>query len=261
MISRYSLLLVVLLFCGSFAVAGEVPPLVTDRPDFTESAETVPRGSFQLEFGYTFGEESDVKTHALGELLVRAAVTEWAEVRVGLNSWAWVEGPECSCDGLEDSSLGAKFKLADAGDEPGGIRPAVALLVGTSVPTGDDHFGEDEWQPEVKLALAWDIGDRAALSSNIGYAYPSEEGRGFSEISGSLSLGYGITGRLGCYVEYYQFLRDETGMDDPGFVNGGLTWLSGANLQFDWRVGYQVAGDDSEFFTGVGASWRWPGRR
>jgi hypothetical protein len=256
MIRPISLFLAVLP-CGSLAGAGEIPPLVTDRPDFTESAETVPRGSVQLEFGYTFGEEGDVKAHALGELLVRAAVAEWAELRVGLNSWAWVDGADCRCSGLEDSSLGAKFKLVDAQDEPGSIRPAVALLVGTSVPTGDDDFGEDEWQPEVKLALALDLSDRAALSSNIGYAYPSEDGTGFSEFSGSLSLGIGITGSLGCYVEYFQFLRGETGMDDQGFINGGLTLLTGENLQFDWRVGYQVAGDDSEFFTGVGASWRW----
>ena len=29
-------------------------PLVTDRPDFTESTDAVPRGHFQLEMGYTF---------------------------------------------------------------------------------------------------------------------------------------------------------------------------------------------------------------
>ena len=29
-------------------------PLVTDRPDFTESTDAVPRGRFQLEMGYTF---------------------------------------------------------------------------------------------------------------------------------------------------------------------------------------------------------------
>jgi len=254
-------LLLILMPCGCLVGADEIPPLVTDRPDFTESAETVPRGGIQLEFGYTFGEEGDLKTHALGEVLVRAALVEWAEVRVGLNSWAWADGPDCRCDGLEDSSLGAKFKLADAPDEPGSIRPAVALLVGTSVPTGDDGFGEDEWQPEAKLALAWDLNDRTALSTNVGYAYPSENGEGFSEFSGSLSLGYGLTGSVGCYVEYYQFLRNETGMDDPGFINGGFTWLTGENFQFDWRAGYQVAGDGSEFYTGIGASWRWFLRR
>src|SRR5215475_7721761 len=37
--------------------AGAAPltePIDTDRPDFTESPETVPRGHFQLEDGFTF---------------------------------------------------------------------------------------------------------------------------------------------------------------------------------------------------------------
>ena len=46
------------LFCvpwAEVAVAGD-DPLVTDRPDFTESAVTVTRGRTQIEMGYTFSQ-------------------------------------------------------------------------------------------------------------------------------------------------------------------------------------------------------------
>lgn len=250
----------VMVFCVLFAPvsnADEVPPLVTDRPDFTESAETVPRGGFQLEFGYTFSKDGDTESHALGELLLRAAIGGRVELRVGIHSWSWEDGPDCNCDGLEDSSLGAKIKLLDALEEPGGLRPDMALIAGIGLPTGSEEFGEDDFQPGVALALAWGLTERASLSSNLGYAYISDDGENLNELAGSLAFGYGLTESVGCYLEYYQFLRTEDGFDDPGFVNGGLTWLTAENFQLDWRAGYQLAGDGSEFYTGIGASWRW----
>ncbi|MGH7563856.1 MAG: hypothetical protein ACREK5_05485, partial [Gemmatimonadota bacterium] len=51
-----------------------VAPLVTDRPDFTESALTVPRGDPQLESGYTLTRADDADEHALGEVLLRIGV-------------------------------------------------------------------------------------------------------------------------------------------------------------------------------------------
>jgi hypothetical protein len=54
-------------------------PLVTDRPDFTESAEAVPYGHFQLAVGYTFTfdrESKDrVRDHTAPEILLRCAAS------------------------------------------------------------------------------------------------------------------------------------------------------------------------------------------
>lgn len=51
-------------------------PLVTDRPDFTESSSTVGKGFFQLEGGATYFESAggtDVTT--LGEVLIGAGLS------------------------------------------------------------------------------------------------------------------------------------------------------------------------------------------
>jgi len=238
------------------AAENEAPPLVTDRPDFTESVLTVPRGGIQLEFGYTFSEDGGAKNHALGELLIRAGLGERVELRVGLNSWVRHDGADCT-DGLEDSYLGAKFQLLDAPDEPGRLRPGVALLLGTSLPTGSDGFGEDDLQPDITLAAAWDLNQRSSISTNIGYASISEADERQDELFGSLAYGYGLSDSVGCYIEYYQFLHTANGADDPGFLNGGFTWLARDDFQFDWRAGYQLTGEGREFFIGIGGSWRW----
>ncbi len=41
-------------------------PLITDRPDFTESPVAVAPGLFQLEGGYTFSKDAGEDKHTLG---------------------------------------------------------------------------------------------------------------------------------------------------------------------------------------------------
>jgi hypothetical protein len=60
----------------ALAATADDEPLVTDRPDFTESAATVTRGRTQVEMGYTFTSAGDFDEHAMGELLVRIGWTE-----------------------------------------------------------------------------------------------------------------------------------------------------------------------------------------
>ena len=64
-------------------------PLVTDRPDFTESSVGVGWGVRQVEFGYTFTSSSSggvrVRTQTAGEQLLRAGVhADWLEFRLGM---------------------------------------------------------------------------------------------------------------------------------------------------------------------------------
>ena len=72
-------------------------PLVTDRPDFTESTDAVPYGLFQLEVGYTFthDRESGVRnqTHTSPELLLRAGLAQDFELRIGWAGYVWSRTP------------------------------------------------------------------------------------------------------------------------------------------------------------------------
>ena len=62
-------------------------PLVTDRPDFTESTKTIPRGHLQIEAGFTFvydrrGDDR-LRDHAAPELLLRIGLADDFELRIG----------------------------------------------------------------------------------------------------------------------------------------------------------------------------------
>ena len=157
-------------------------PLITDRPDFTESAVSVSPGGFQLETGYTFSGVEREKTHSFGEVLLRVGVAERLELRFGFNSYSRVRTGSGKLTGLEDTSFGLKLELVEGDPGTGVDRPDVAVLVSTSLPTGSDAFSADGLQPSVAVALAWDLTESLALGSNLGYSMLRDGGETFDEL-------------------------------------------------------------------------------
>jgi len=259
---RYSTILTVLIllcFSGwSVGTGSAEEPLVSDRPDFTESPETVAPGRLQLEAGYTFTRRGDDKQHALGELLLRVGLWQNIELQVGGNSYVWLDSPGGDADGFEDLSLGVKIKLVEGSEQFELTRPTVGVIIATTLPTGADDLGEDEPQPEFILAMAWDLSERFSLGSNLNYAYASEDGDRFHQFSGSLVLEYQLTERWGTYIEYFGFVPESDDGPNESFFDGGLTYLVNDNLQLDASAGVGVFnGRSPDYFTGFGVSWRW----
>ena len=249
---RLAALLLVSLTAAA-AVAGD-EPLVTDRPDFTESAVTVTRGRTQIEAGYTFTKIGDFDQQTFGELLLRIGWTEIVELRLGINSWIQLDGPGVKVSGSEDISLGAKIRLSDP-LPPGSSLPQVALLFATTLPTGSDEFNAPDPQPSVTVALAWQLNDRTSLGGNVGYARLGESGDRFGEARASVSLGRSLGERLGGYVEVYTLNRQE-GRGDDQVVNAGFTWALTADSQLDFRAGTGLDSEGTDYFVGAGAAWR-----
>lgn len=244
----------------------EEEPIITDRPDFTESPQTVPRRfKAQIESGLTFARVGTVKESSLGEVLVRVPVAERVELRFGVPNYVFVRAasggnPDDRATGFDDAFFGAKIALSEGAGETGLFKkPAAALLVGTSLPTGARAFREDNLQPEAVLALSVDLTERFALSSNVGYVRASDGGERFNQVFGTLSLGAGLSKRVGAYLEVYGFTRVEAATRQSArFANGGVTFLVNKNFQLDARVGVglgnHVSGPD--YFFGFGFARR-----
>ena len=225
------------------------PPMVTDRPDATESAVTVAVGVFQLESGYTFDKVDDVKIHSLGEILLRVGVADILELRFGINSYQWARGQAGINHGLQDSTVGLKLRLLDNEGKTGLGSPQVAVLASTSVPTGSS----------LMLSVSWDLSERLALGTNFSYSYTNEVAvdTRSHEAGTTLSLGIALTDSWGAYAEYfgaYTIVRDGPRED---YVNGGVTFLVESDFQLDARIGYGLNGLADDFFVGFGSAVRW----
>ena len=235
------------------------PPMVTDRPDATESGITIAPGVFQLESGYTFAAVEGVSIHDLGEILLRVGVADMLELRFGVNSYQWVRAPNATARGLLDSSIGLKLRLVDSGGKTGLGNPQIAVLASTSLPTGSSLVSQDKLQPEMRLAVSWDLSERLALGTNVFYAYGNDviADERFHQAGATLTLGVALADRWGAYGEYfgaYTVVRDGPRED---YVNGGITFLVERDLQLDARVGYGLNGLDDDFFFGFGSAVRW----
>ncbi len=236
--------------------AQEADPIITDRPDFTESASTVSPGRFQFELGYTFTRAGQEDRHNFGELLARVGILTWLEGRLGLNSFSQLRAPGADREGLEDLTISAKAVLYRKPEVSSAAVPQVALLFGADLPTGESGFGSTELQPGVKLAFDFELTARLNLGSNLGWAYLFSDDQRFHQGVGSVVFGYSISDPLTTYVEWYGLFPENRGGGSNHYVNGGLAWLLGPNFQLDWRIGAGLQDPDPNWFTGAGLSFR-----
>lgn len=234
--------------------------LTTDRPDFTESTSTIPRGHFQIEGGTTLNRVEDSDSTSFGELLVRIGTGHSWELRLGAGSYSRVELPEETVSGLDDPSVGVKIRFTEDAEQLAPGQPAASLILLTSIPEGDDELTANEWVPQAKLALGWSLSPRFSLSSNLIYAYATDgaarDAERFHQLAASLSGGFSVTDRLGTFLEVYGFNEEADGGPSTQYVNGGVTFLIHNDLQVDARVGTGLNEADPDWFVGIGGGIR-----
>jgi hypothetical protein len=238
---------------ASTAEASE--PLVTDRPDFTESGLVVGRGVLQLEAGGTYLDAGEGEETSLGELLVRLGVTSGLELRLQTLTYLWVDAPSGNQSGFDDSSIGAKFQLTRA--HAGGFlgRTDSALIVSSTFPSGNSDFRSETWQPSAVVALGWDLSSRVSAGVNFGYEWAKDEVR-FDSLSASGVIGIGITENTSAFFELYGHNREEARGPNTLNFQTGVAHLLSPDLQLDARVARRVIDDGVDFLFGVGVSWR-----
>ena len=244
-------------------------PLITDRPDFTESTETIPAKHFQLEAGYTFTYDREgkrrVRDHAAPEFLLRIGLVDNLELRIGWDGYFWTQSRfeaetrsgrriarEDWNQGANDLSLGFKYKFV----EQDGWMPHLGVIGAITVPSGSAGVSSGDVDPEIVLLWAFDVTDSFAVAGNVGLAAPTDDGDRFFQTSASLSAAVALSQKVGTYVEYFGFYPNTEHSDAAHSVNVGLTYLINNNFQIDWRIGAGLNEEADDFFTGVGFAWR-----
>ena len=241
--------------CATATAARE--PLVSDRPDFTESTVTMGRGEVQVEGGHTFTRVTSSKENTTGELLVRIGLGSRAELRLEPGSYTKLTSPLGDASGREDGGLGVKVRLHTPPNDERSIVPAVALVLDSSLPTGSERFRQNRLQPEAKLASAWSLTDRIDLSTNVNVARPRDENGRYTELAASASFGFELTPRVSAYAEMYGFAPQVRGVGRTGYANSGFTLSVTPNVQLDLRGGIGLNGDAPDYFVGAGLVRRW----
>lgn len=230
--------------------------LTTDRPDFTESTSTIPRGHFQIEGGTTLNRVEDTDSTSFGELLARIGMGDAWELRLGIGSYSRVETDGDTASGFEDPTVGVKIRFTEDAEQLAPGQPAASLILLASLPEGDEDLTADEWVPQSKLALGWSLTPRLSLSSNLIYTYALDGDERFNQLAASLSTGFSWTDRVGSFLEWYGFSEETEDGPSTHYVNGGVTYLINSDLQVDARVGTGLNDADPDWFVGIGGGIR-----
>ena len=209
-------------------------PIVTDRPDFTESAVVVPNRSIQIEAGLTSSWVDRTKGISLPEVLVRVGLGERVEARIGLPRWNSLDSARGSASGFDDLYLGAKIQLGPSGGWD------LALIPAIYIPAGAVEFRSEKAAPELKVAYATEIDSRTSLSAMTSGLWMTEGGTRVVDWGQTVSLGISLNTKTAMFLEYAGTFRDKA---EPSHIaHAGFTFKPSPDRQWDIHFGMSLSG-------------------
>lgn len=236
--------LTILLLIATATLAAE--PMVGDRPDFTESALTVPPGSVQLEAGATLDTSDDADQWTVGEVLVRYGLKPGTELRLSVPSYLSLDlGGADTLDGADNAGIGIKQQLS----RPAGAGPRVAAITNVTLPAGSDDVTDSTTAVDLALAIEWDLSDTMGFGMNAGAELVFDDDSSTQQWL-SAALGLAATARLGFFVESFVFTEEL--QNNASYLSLGATFLVTENLSIDARVGLGLGDHEDEHFYGAG---------
>ena len=260
------ILLALLVLTTPVAFAQEADELITDRPDATESPQTIQPGVVQLEIGATHTHDAEENVERdqfeIPGTLIRIGLSRRIELRIGWDGLQDLEerqgGVDFDDDGSGDTALGFKIGLT----ENASTGTVTALLVETSLPTGSEGFTSDRADPSLRYIVAHELAESIGLGYNFGVSWATEgdgdERDRLASAFYTLATGFGLTDRLGAFVELFGELGLDSGATDKHSFDGGFTYLVRPNVQLDIAAGLGLNSAADDWFLGVGISARLP---
>jgi hypothetical protein len=235
-------------------------PLITDRPDQTESPLTVPVNSLQIEIGFLYSNDKNkankieigTESFEFGSTLFRYGLTESVELRLsGGFIRETVSTPDSSVNknGISGVKIGTKIYLVGEN----GLIPETAVIVDFGIPIGSNSFTSKKVIPRFIFAMGHTLSDFFSFSYNLGGVF--REDKIFNLIYSAV-LGMGLSDKLGAFVEGYG--SKPSNSKTRFLLDAGLTYLILPNLQIDTSIGQAITKEEPDWFINLGVSIRLP---
>ncbi|WOD44791.1 transporter [Hwangdonia lutea] len=237
----------------------ELAPLITDRPDQTESPNVVPKRFLQVETGtsYESFKTNNIKTEdfTFNTTLVRYGLLDNLELRLG---WDFVEGKtkingntlNNISSGFNPLLLGVKTSIA----KENGCFPEIGLLGHLYLPfTASTDYKPETTGVDFRLAFAHTLSENTSLSYNLGAAWGNDSPE--ASYVYTIAFGQSITNKLGAYAELYGDLPENSKANH--LWDAGLTYLINNNVQLDATVGSSIT-KGQDILISAGVSFRIP---
>ncbi len=252
-------LLVILLSTFAQEEQKTLEPLITDRPDQTESPNAIPKGFLQIETGAGFEtfEKNNIKTEntTLNTTLIRYGLLDNLELRLG---WDLVEGKtklngntlNDTTNGLSPLLLGFKTEIA----KENGLLPEIGFLGHLSLPfSASTDYKPETTGVDFRFSFAHTLSEKSSLAYNIGAAWGNDSPE--AAYVYTLVYGYSISDKFGAYVELYGDFPENNKANH--LWNMGFTYLINNNFQLDVLGGTSIT-EGQDLMVAAGFSYRIP---
>ena len=235
-------LLVAVAFAAPNRVAAQA--IDTNRPGFSYSPNVVGVGQWQLETGIAYTRpDSDAHTTSLPTAEFRFGVADQVELFVTSLSWSKTSSAGNDVSGLVDMAIGTKIDIGDAE-----ASTQMALLFQLSVPTGDDNFSSDRWDPS--FAFVWSHNADLAIAGTVKIS----KYRSGYQLDNGLKLPFSLGKAGSAFVEWEANLPENGG--NTHWLNGGYQRLIDDHIQLDFNAGVGLNDRADDYRLGIGFSIR-----
>jgi len=223
-------------------VAAQARPLITDRPDFTESPVAVPQGSVQLETGLTLEHADGVRAAAGPEALLRWSPTNGIEIRLQSPDYVRTDAQ----NGFTDFGIGLKYELGSFASWD------VGAIASVDLPTGHAALSAGGPQPALTVAAARALGEAWSLGTQLSATKPGDSG-GVHLLS-TFVVGRALSDTVGAFAELAA--DREPGGSGAALFHGGLTLGLSPSVQLDLHGALGLGGHAPDRIIGLGFSTR-----
>ena len=236
--------------------------IITDRPDATESPNTVEPGFIQIETGgyYTRFEENEITFETLGynTTLARIGLLENLELRLGVNYE----------DNRVTSKMGATETTAD-------FKSFTPMLAGIKINLFEGRSGTDfgflghiylpfttltpdgvtpepsTTGADFRFSVGHELSERSGIAYNLGGQWAGDD-TGMAFVY-TVAYGYALSDKIGAYVELYGDAPELSSANH--YWDAGFTYLAGWNLQYDLTFGHSIT-EGQDLLLSAGLSYK-----
>jgi hypothetical protein len=234
--------------------------LSTDRPDFTESTDTVRAGRFQLEGGLASTshamEAGPVRAIGGPSALLRVGVAPRVELRFGAEGFQAESRMDHGIlerqSGYSDLDLAVKFRILD---ERGGL-PAIAIIPGISFPWGSAAFSSGGHDRFLKFCWSREFGKGFEATGNANFRWEGEGREAVVERGYSVSVGHKLPGEWRGFWEVYRVSPIPDDEAVHWIADTGVSRGLGRNFHMDLAVGHTIHARTPSWIFSVGFAVR-----
>lgn len=234
-------------------------PLITDRPDQTESPDLIPKGLLQIELGFLYEEKSEEnfneETFIYNTTLIRYGLLENLELRLGFDiaqsKIKKYEVPKTeSMGGFSPLYVGFKIGIV----EEKKLLPKIGFLGGAILPfSAAEVFKPEGTGGEFRFSFAHTLSKTWGFSYNFGASWNGEPP--YISYIYTAVLNHGFTTNLSGFVEIYGEFPEQRRSEH--LIDAGFTYLLSNSLQLDLSAGTGLT-TSQDYFVGAGISVRLP---